>query len=620
MSNQNNSQSEISGNPVPADQNPVVFKNTAGLTNLALKFTTSYPDDSKFIPDFSQCQNCSVTNKNTITNTSKTSGWDHSMVFSSTAIREGRVYLNMGQTKQRVIFGLASDLTTTSYDIIQYGIFATQIGEIQIYESGHPVKGDTSASKVFGTYTTKDVLAVERRGDTIAYLKNSVVFYISTITSTKEMHFCAAFEEPGASINAVYQRNFRPTSCTSGYIPKGFVGAGYKLTNNNTLVSTAGGGWSSSYAFGQGTSQNSKVSIRAKQTNKNVAFAMSPLPAPGSHPAPPDYNDVAFILLNSDGTYAYLWNRVAHPLSKYTVNDVFSITKTKQTNGFIKVSFFKNDIPFFTCVMSNLAKNADTAYYFSFREADAAITDVLWSEAKPSKDFFDIQTINGVSLDAATRKVSYNKVVVATINQGYMPEFVQNQCFAIINNNTVVSQTDLPCDCDTTLIFDNGSISFRAGEINGPVSVSFNVMKDSKKTGTYYRIMLEANSVISILISGKVINTHKYTTEDVLSIVVNVGVVTFFQNGIVLYTTTIKPTTKLTSSINLTKSLTSIVDIKARIFYDIDDTDGCYIMFNNKASVLAIDNVAAAVSTLAPDPDTKVEISYTPEIMFAIPN
>ncbi len=608
MYNKNNPltiKTPTSVDPVPADQNPVVFKNVANLKNFALKFTTSYPQDTHFIPDLSLGQNTKITNHNTITNISATRGWDNSITCSKTPIAEGRVYLNIGQTNQRVIFGFTPDYWTTAYKVITFGIFATNTGEIQILENSKFIPG-------FGKYTTKDVLAVERHGNTIAYSKNSVVFYVSTITSVKTMHFCVAFEEPGAFVSNVYQRNFIPTNQKTFIVTK-FTGLNYKLVNQNSLISTAKEEWNS-FAYGEQPLVGVTVvtSARMGQTDKYVLLGVTHAPKTGT--TPPDHNYINGIVTTSTGKILFMEGR-PHPIdlhTSYTQNDVLSMVSDNSTTKLLKLVFLKNNIPFFATAITS--PNPASRTLIMLRTKDTTITNIVSSQTTPGSSFFNIQNINGINFNTKTSEVSYNNVVVATVNQNRMPKFTQSTNYVVINYNTVLSLTN-NCIFTAASSFTNGGVFYQAGQTNSTVTVYLTASKTEQ-----YGLQTNKSGNIAIVENGKTLKEYgQYTTDDTLSIAANFGVVTYSKNGTVFYTSTIQPTGKLLLTANIENNKASITELRTRIFNNTNDTNGFYIMFNDKASISAVDNIAIAVSTgSVVDSTAQVKVLYTPSLIYAL--
>ena len=89
----------------------------------------------------------------------------------------GSVTTTVVQNRANAMIGLSSDGRDTSYSSIQYAIYQTNNGNLQVYEAGSKI-GE------FGPYSIGDKLTVERLDDgTIQYLKNDVVFHTNTAAS-----------------------------------------------------------------------------------------------------------------------------------------------------------------------------------------------------------------------------------------------------------------------------------------------------------------------------------------------------------------------------------------------------------------------------------------------------
>jgi hypothetical protein len=95
--------------------------------------------------------------------------------------------------------------SSQAFSVLNYAIFSNN-GVISIRESGNPPKSLPS----FGKHTINDVFSVKRCGNTITYLKNGMVFYTSTVITTKDMHFCVTFAYPGASVTDMLQYTSYP--------------------------------------------------------------------------------------------------------------------------------------------------------------------------------------------------------------------------------------------------------------------------------------------------------------------------------------------------------------------------------------------------------------------------
>ncbi|AXG71768.1 RHS repeat-associated core domain protein [Kordia sp. SMS9] len=116
-------------------------------------------------------------NGNTITKTGTTNAWDAALTTTSTITRDGYLSYQIPQDNAAVIIGLAETAGDNSYSSMDYAMYMTSWGDVQIYESGTNL-GDKT------TYFTGDIFKIERRGTKIYYLKNGVIFYVSNGSST----------------------------------------------------------------------------------------------------------------------------------------------------------------------------------------------------------------------------------------------------------------------------------------------------------------------------------------------------------------------------------------------------------------------------------------------------
>jgi hypothetical protein len=101
-------------------------------------------------------------------------------------------------TATALMFGLNSDPTTdSSYSSIDYALYLTASGGLQIYNSG------TSIQTV-GSYIAGDILAVTYDGVTVRYLKNGTVIGTPiTANITNNLYFDSSFYTSGASLSNV---------------------------------------------------------------------------------------------------------------------------------------------------------------------------------------------------------------------------------------------------------------------------------------------------------------------------------------------------------------------------------------------------------------------------------
>ena len=117
----------------------------------------------------------------TLTKTAGGNGWNSgaSSTQSLDAGEDGFVEMTMSAPLIQM-FGLSETDSTGNYTDINYAIYPHSNGTLNVYESG-------ASRGNFGTYTTGDVLRVEREGTTITYKKNDSVVYTSTVPSTTSL-------------------------------------------------------------------------------------------------------------------------------------------------------------------------------------------------------------------------------------------------------------------------------------------------------------------------------------------------------------------------------------------------------------------------------------------------
>ncbi len=109
------------------------------------------------------------------------------------------------------MIGLSDSDTDASYATIDYAIYLRNDGCACVFENG--------ASKgTFGTYSSGDVLSVERTGSTITYLKNGSVFYTSAVASTGDLHVDTSLHTTGATLNDIVIKGDNLTAGATDFI------------------------------------------------------------------------------------------------------------------------------------------------------------------------------------------------------------------------------------------------------------------------------------------------------------------------------------------------------------------------------------------------------------------
>nr|WP_321232926.1 DUF6443 domain-containing protein [uncultured Psychroserpens sp.] len=115
---------------------------------------------------------------NIITKNTGTNGaWDRGLTVQEHLDGDGYVSFAPYRANYTFACGLSYTTDFISYTNIRYAIQINSSGAVSIHESGTNLGDKTN-------YVAGDIFMVERRGDTIFYLKNGEVFYVSTVQTS----------------------------------------------------------------------------------------------------------------------------------------------------------------------------------------------------------------------------------------------------------------------------------------------------------------------------------------------------------------------------------------------------------------------------------------------------
>ncbi len=92
----------------------------------------------------------------------------------------------------------------------------------------------------FGTYSSGDVLSVQRTGSTITYLKNGSVFYTSTVASTGDLHVDTSLNTTGATLNDIVIKGDNLTAGATDFIASSANFSVNTVTPTITIADVAG--------------------------------------------------------------------------------------------------------------------------------------------------------------------------------------------------------------------------------------------------------------------------------------------------------------------------------------------------------------------------------------------
>jgi hypothetical protein len=140
------------------------------------------------------------------------------------------------------LVGLTHAVTDSSYDTIDFGLYALGNGTIEIWEDGVPVNGQQTFS-------------VQVSGGVVTYLQNGMLLYKSTRSPTFPLVFDAALYTPGVRVNNV--------SLVSAPIWQNIVGVN---ALGHDITKTSAAGWNAGASTVASLSGNGYASFTTGET------------------------------------------------------------------------------------------------------------------------------------------------------------------------------------------------------------------------------------------------------------------------------------------------------------------------------------------------------------------
>jgi hypothetical protein len=135
-----------------------------------------------------------TTQGNSLTRGNAAAGWDAGAVSTQgIGSQDGYVEFTATETNTYRMCGLSHGDANQSYTDIDYAIYLTAGGTVQVYEGG-VFRGD------FGAYATGDVFRVALEGGAIKYRKNGTLFYTSATPPTLPLLVDTSLYSPGATL------------------------------------------------------------------------------------------------------------------------------------------------------------------------------------------------------------------------------------------------------------------------------------------------------------------------------------------------------------------------------------------------------------------------------------
>jgi len=147
-------------------------------------------------PTWTNVVGCSVGGDNTLSKTTATAAWDAGAISQQSISGDGYVSTVVAETNTHRMIGLGNANVDNHFADIEFAIFLTANGTVEVYESG--VQKWTG-----GTYTTGDILKVAVESGVVKYYKNSTLLYTSVVSPTFPLYVDTSLHTQGATLKQV---------------------------------------------------------------------------------------------------------------------------------------------------------------------------------------------------------------------------------------------------------------------------------------------------------------------------------------------------------------------------------------------------------------------------------
>jgi len=319
-------------------------------------------------------------NGNSLTKTASNRVWGNAGAASTNVLpagQDGYVETVVAETTTARMIGFSSSNANASWNTIHYNFYlnyhASSSPRVEIYESG-------TQRLIHNSFSTGDVVRVERIGSTVYYKKNGTAIYTSTVPSTSALIVDVALYETGATLNNVIT-SFPPPG-------GGGNGGGGSLACNNTISSFPyNEGFESSLPW---SPQNNPSTSTGWRRHSGTTTSSGTGPSSGA----------------AVGTY-YTYLETSSPTTAST--DYFLEGPCFDLTGASSASFGFKYHMYSTSVMGTLSLEATT---------DDVNWTSVWSETGNKGDVW--QTASGISLDSYAGQTVKLRFKGTTSSSGYV--------------------------------------------------------------------------------------------------------------------------------------------------------------------------------------------------------
>jgi len=253
-------------------------------------------------------------------------------------------------TYSDIMFGLSATDPNTNYTSINFAIYTHNNGFLYIYHNGAMI------SEINVPYVNGDILSVGRYGTTIYYMKNGVVFYVGSVSSTGSLLIDTALYYVGTTIdNVVFTESpnvpdFSTIFANSTTLHDAVFQGGQNVTIVGNRVTKTGGsaatwdaGASSTYKIvGDGgvnftceADINAMVGLSYRDINVNYSSI-----------------DFAIYLAAPLGVLVYEKGISKGTFGNYSIGDIFSVYRYGNT-----IYYLKNGTIFYISTQTSVGSN-----------------------------------------------------------------------------------------------------------------------------------------------------------------------------------------------------------------------------------------------------------------------
>jgi hypothetical protein len=421
---------------------------------------------------------------NSLTKTAADGWGDAAAASTQTLSGDGYVQFTTGENTTYKMAGLTHAVADAGYTTIDFAFYLLAGGGIEIWEGGQPING----GQVFGTYAAGDIFKVQfTGGTTVTYLQNGNQLYASAQAPSSPLMFDTSLYSQGATINNV--------NVVSTPFWQNVVGV---TTSGHTLTKIAAAGWNAGASTIASLSGNGFAEFEPGDTTTYKMAGLTHAVADSGY-ATIDYA----IFPLPGGTYEIWEDGVAAnggaSFGSYAATDVFRVAVTNNV-----VTYLQNGMVVYT---STKAPTFPLVFDASLYSQGATLVGVNFPGTPFWVDTAGV-TVNGTGLTkTAPDGWDAGGSTVASLNgDGYFE-------FTATSNNAYL--------------------------MAGPT----HAVADNSYTTIDYAVYPLVGGILYIYEKGALVfQTGTYAAGDVFRVQVSNNVVTYLQNGVLIYTSTLAPT------------------------------------------------------------------------------